>query len=676
MRRLALIAALAGTLPAQQTDAVFRVDTELLQIEVRVLDKQGRPIVGIDREAFTLRERGAAQEIATFEFIEQPAAAAQSSADAPIDTYLYLLSDSSPENTTFAYRAMRDFLAEQWQSGYSVAMPGLPFTNDPQRAQRFLDALQRGEGPSWRRSLWDDFGASDRTTREFFDQLRENAGLNDEETPSALAEIIQSSRAGFENNLFYAGIQTTRYRDVVKQLGLQPGKKVIVLFRDGLNIEKDMIPSYRDLASEALRYRVAFYTVDTRGLVPNDNMRIEGAFAASRTPNRRLPGTYGRIEGLRSLTEGGELSDDDGRNGMRTLAELTGGRAVVNTNDFGEVFERVDADRKGYYVLGYYPEPSDERGRFRKIRVDVDGPGLKVETTDGYFERQEFQDWSQSDRHNHLYHALNASEPFNDLPFWVRYDVFRGRAGGAEAILTVGVPPSALSVKPNPDDETRELASFVMMARLGGVEPDREPLYGGSSLALNPPAGSFAQLAADPLTRFELTKSFPIASPQETLRVLLRDELSGRIGAQTVQLRAPDFDKPWAPSSVLLTARVQEADPKNPSVLDVGTVRLVPQSQTVFAKGKEVFILYDLYNVEEDLVSTLPGFMVFLKKGAESVTARFEGEASFDSKAGTIRYAGALETADLDPGVYQVLVPAPEGAKNPKRYLARSFRVR
>ena len=658
------LAIFAASAPAQQTEPVFRVDTELLEIEVRVVDKQGQPVAGLNREDFTLRDRGEPQQISTFDFIaEQATQASRPGASEAPDTYLYLLSDATPATAPRAYQAIVRFLDEQWQPGYVVAMPGLPFTRDRERAREHLEALRVGKGPSWRRRLWDDTITGDAISRDFFNQA------------AADFEELANTRAGIESSLAYSRVQAVRYRDIVRQLALFSGKKVIVLFRDGLLIEKDFVPWYRELASEALRSRVAIYTADTRGLVANSpSLRTTGA-PVRRTPIQPIGGTYSRLGRLRTMTEGGELSTDDGRNGLRILAELSGGKAAVNTNDFGEVFDRVNADRHGYYVVGYYPESVKRNNPFRKIRVEVDRPGVKVETADGYFEPKPFENFSESDRHNQLYHAVNASERFRDVPFSLSYEVFRGSSGAAEATLAVGVPPSALEVAPHPEDPEKEQAAFVVMARLGEIGPEREPLYGGSNLDLDLPSGTLSQLAVDRLNRFELTRSFPLGPGQETIRVLVRDELSGKIGAQTLSLGAPDFEKPWAPSSVLLTARFQQAVEQQASPLDVGATRLIPQSQAVFHQGQEIFVLYDLYNVEDDLVDTLPGFAVFLKKGDEFVPAKYEGEASFDSKVGTVRYAGALETTELDPGVYQLLVPAPEGAKNPKRYLARSFRV-
>jgi len=63
---------------------------------------------------------------------------------------------------------------------------------------------------------------------------------------------------------------------------------------------------------------------------------------------------------------------------LRTLAEETGGLAVVNTNDFTRALKRVDAETSDYYVLGYYSKNPDILKRRRSVDVRVTRPGLTV----------------------------------------------------------------------------------------------------------------------------------------------------------------------------------------------------------------------------------------------------------------------------------------------------------
>ena len=63
---------------------------------------------------------------------------------------------------------------------------------------------------------------------------------------------------------------------------------------------------------------------------------------------------------------------------LRTLAEETGGLAVVNTNDFTRALKRVDAETSDYYVLGYYSKNPDILKRRRSVDVRVTRAGLSV----------------------------------------------------------------------------------------------------------------------------------------------------------------------------------------------------------------------------------------------------------------------------------------------------------
>ena len=63
---------------------------------------------------------------------------------------------------------------------------------------------------------------------------------------------------------------------------------------------------------------------------------------------------------------------------MRLLAGLTGGIAVVNTNNFGDALQRIDAETSDYYVLGFYSSNPDPTLQTRRLRVEVNRPGAAV----------------------------------------------------------------------------------------------------------------------------------------------------------------------------------------------------------------------------------------------------------------------------------------------------------
>ena len=63
------------------------------------------------------------------------------------------------------------------------------------------------------------------------------------------------------------------------------------------------------------------------------------------------------------------------QNSLRSLAELTGGRAIVNRNDFDDAFREIDAETSDYYILGFALTNPDPTIRTRRLLVRVRGRG-------------------------------------------------------------------------------------------------------------------------------------------------------------------------------------------------------------------------------------------------------------------------------------------------------------
>ena len=85
-----------------------------------------------------------------------------------------------------------------------------------------------------------------------------------------------------------------------------------------------------ELTKAANRANVSFYSIDPRGLVAGPGI------------NEDVP-----------MDEWNQYVSKT-RASLRLLAELTGGIAVVNQNDFEDALQRIDAETSDYYVLGYY----------------------------------------------------------------------------------------------------------------------------------------------------------------------------------------------------------------------------------------------------------------------------------------------------------------------------------
>lgn len=70
---------------------------------------------------------------------------------------------------------------------------------------------------------------------------------------------------------------------------------------------------------------------------------------------------------------------------MRTLAENTGGLALVNQSDLSKAVHEIVEDNDSYYLLGYYPRPAVHDGKFHDVKVSVVGHrGYHVRAKAGY----------------------------------------------------------------------------------------------------------------------------------------------------------------------------------------------------------------------------------------------------------------------------------------------------
>jgi VWFA-related protein len=73
---------------------------------------------------------------------------------------------------------------------------------------------------------------------------------------------------------------------------------------------------------------------------------------------------------------------------LKGLAEPTGGRmfdAGKKRKSLGEIYQTIEDELRSQYAIGYVPINQEHDGKFRKLEVKVDTPGLKVSARRGYY---------------------------------------------------------------------------------------------------------------------------------------------------------------------------------------------------------------------------------------------------------------------------------------------------
>ena len=112
----------------------------------------------------------------------------------------------------------------------------------------------------------------------------------------------------------------------------------------------DLASELSELTREANRANTAIYTIDPRGLVGGPDLDETKLDMVDWQDHIR-----------------------ETQSSLRVIADLTGGFAVVNSNDFDKAIKRIDAETSDYYVLGYYSSNPDPFKKRRNIEIKVKG---------------------------------------------------------------------------------------------------------------------------------------------------------------------------------------------------------------------------------------------------------------------------------------------------------------
>jgi VWFA-related protein len=676
MRRLALGAVLlaAGVTAAAQKPE-YRVEVRLVEIEARVLDHQGQPVLGLQRGDFTLKENGAAHEVATITYVTGaernlpvPAEARNENTPAfvtapPPPTWVLVQSEIDAADVPRVRDALRHFISAQMRPGFRVSIGGRRFTEDRQHLLEIVEQLARtpygtGDGPGLIDSTRIHQKIAEEERAMATDMLRQEQGIVPIVGFVSRPETIEQNAEGGRPFLsesridrqlpIYSEVALRRYEHLVDVLSPLPGKKVVVLLRPALRLEPDNVPALRRIASRAALSRVSFYTTNSRGLealIPATDSVVPLGLDRRRRFTVDMAG----------MMEQQELSQE----GLTTLAVATNGRDIRATNHVSDVFDAVARDAAGYYLLGYYPIDLAAAGRYRRIEVSVRRPGTKVDATRGYFEPAASVT-APGDKGQPLRKALLAGLP-TDLPVAANTAVFAAGDGSPAFVLSAGVRAGALRVAPGKGAPRLEATALV---RIAGDDESRPPIYLERRLSSTADPDQWEAVQRDSRALVALSDVVMLRPGTHTWRIVFRDEHSGRLGGVEGRITVPDYRTGTAPSTVLMTSEVlQRADEAADAddVLDVGRLRFSPQPTRVFKQGEVVHLLFDVYNPgAEDLAqASLGPRLALLHEGRQVSGAVAQGQAFPEPSRRRIRYACAIATRDLAPGSYTVLVSPP-----------------
>jgi VWFA-related protein len=412
-------AAQSSTPAASST--VLRADTNLVLVDVVATD-HGKPVLDIAQSRFHVFEDGKERPIASFDQ-HRPSPASPSApsieaqiASLPAHTYtnLPIYPDTGVLNVLLldalntpvqdqgeVRRQMIEYMGNI-PRGTSMAIFTLAthlqlaegFTKDAARLAAVLKS--KAALPSQSVVTEPEYNSVQMTLEQTTAEL--------EGSPSPPAFTIQSLEQ-FEADLtvFQTDMRVRMTIDAMDELArylsVIPGRKNLIWFSGSFPItfEPDAnqtsyrnVESYADKIREAsdllTAARVAVYPVDARGLMTSPI--ADASYVVSpntmTVSNRGTASSHSVSSNIGSDDTKFMNQNSDEHQSMKLIAEETGGKAFVNSNDLkGAVAEAVE-DGDSYYTIGFVPSGKLD-GHHRKLKVDVDSGHYDLAYRNGYY---------------------------------------------------------------------------------------------------------------------------------------------------------------------------------------------------------------------------------------------------------------------------------------------------
>ena len=344
--------------PVDEVDEgdVVRVETQLVSVPAVVTNKTGRPLIGLRSENFLLFENGQQQKITNF-----------ATTEAPFEIALLLDTSGSTRVDVGLIREAANAFIDALRPGDRVAIVAFNTARQGQSVAAKVEVLSQLTGDrKLLRAAIENLGSSNGTP--FYDALTRIADEVFHEPP----------------------------REEVR------GRRAIVALTDG--VDSTSVSDFQTARSKLSRAGVASYfiQVNTEDFVEDrllKDCQDDGRLTLSAKQLERyrqvfLPGA--RPDDLVDFCQMGQfermqISRDLynlARREMNQIAKASGGRnfLAASLQDARAAFALVATEIGTQYSLGYYPTDKTRDGKYRTIRVEVQGAPEKalVRAREGY----------------------------------------------------------------------------------------------------------------------------------------------------------------------------------------------------------------------------------------------------------------------------------------------------
>ncbi|MGB7727609.1 MAG: VWA domain-containing protein [Candidatus Acidiferrum sp.] len=617
------------------TGGVVKVSTEIVLVNVVARDKHGNLIKDLKREDFTVYEDGKKQELASFDFekVDEMVMAGaagntvtgtaeqdkggllntkvQKSLNARDRRLMLMFFDFSamePDDIDRAVNAGKKYVQGKMQPADMVALMSLStnlsldldFTDDKDKILAKLSSYNNSEGQGFETGLEGSSEGAAETSGSY--------------TPDDT-----------DYNTFSADRKLLALESVMQAMGKIPQKKSLIYFSNGITQSGvDNQTALREATAAAVRANVSIYPVDVRGL-------------SSFPPGGQAQSAS--LHGQSAYTGASILNDlngnDSSQETLYTLAADTGGKAFMDTNDLSGVFSVVQKDTSAYYVLGYTSSNHLKDGRYRRLKVQVNRPDVKLEYRAGYYADRDYQHMRSTDREQQLEDELSADLSQTDVAVYAGAAYFRQDDSHYYLAVSLVIPGSQIPFVQAKDKDNATIDIIGVVLEGGKLPVGR--LRDTVKLAVD----SSQQVRRK---NVQYNTGFMLAPGNYHLKFVVRENSTGRMGSFETDVRIPDLRKvPMRMSTVVLSSQRVPATGKKTKFQPLITeqTELVPSVTHVFQQDQKLYLQYEVY----DATKAKPG-----EGGAAG-----SGGASAGQKGehATVRVLTSIEFLQGDVKVYE-----------------------
>jgi VWFA-related protein len=477
VKRLTLIAVMVSLLPlagfaqapsGEASKLSETIDVRVINVDVVVTDRKGNPITGLKRDDFEIYENGQKKPISNFYEVVggKPLTEEQESGAAPatpepaparpaaipenqkrrIIFYIDNLS-LAPFNRNRVFKQMKDFVRDVMRPGDEAMVATwnrsmkvrVPFTRDPVQVQQILDVIA-GESALGTNNLSErksaegqidqaqSYGEALATARSYAESV-----MHDLRTSVSSLSALMSTVAGVEGKKILVltsegfpmqpGREMFTYLDEKsREKNWSQGSSAVI---EGMGYNSAQL--IRSIAQTANANNITLYTIHAAGL--------QGGMENSAENRGPTPSSVSQAA-LSNSTES-----------MQMLAELTGGLASIQTNNFAGAFKKIERDLGAYYSLGY--RAGTERvDRQRSLQVRVKNKNYIVRSRQSFVEKSTYAEMNDRVIANLLYRVRN-----NDLRILVKTETPRAADNDLYRVpIDIQIPLDFLTLLPQGDD--------------------------------------------------------------------------------------------------------------------------------------------------------------------------------------------------------------------------------